>query len=225
MGRSYLHGDGIKEEHWVINQNQKSKMFRARLKLLVAIGGWHCLAVDDQGRVYAWGMLIRGNEYGQCGDESERKDDNNRDLKRDIMIPQCYAPKLSTSQSEIEQKTGPTRRIQLGSGPGIGHTLNATNSLVLEVLSASPSAYSSNPENKLSREQVVKSIITHRLYNLFSFSCSDNLILDLLFLSLIGRNNACVLISGSLDLFSDRFFQSEVQKARSTTKYDKSGNE
>lgn len=21
-----------------------------------AIGGWHCLAVDDQGRAYAWGM-------------------------------------------------------------------------------------------------------------------------------------------------------------------------
>lgn len=21
-----------------------------------AIGGWHCLAVDDQGQAYAWGM-------------------------------------------------------------------------------------------------------------------------------------------------------------------------
>lgn len=21
-----------------------------------AIGGWHCLAVDDQGHAYAWGM-------------------------------------------------------------------------------------------------------------------------------------------------------------------------
>ncbi|KAF6137255.1 hypothetical protein GIB67_036292 [Kingdonia uniflora] len=59
-----------------------------------AIGGWHCLAVDDQGRAYAWG----GNEYGQCGDESERKDDNNRALRRDIMIPQRCAPKLSVRQ-------------------------------------------------------------------------------------------------------------------------------
>lgn len=24
--------------------------------LQAAIGGWHCLAVDEQGRAYAWGM-------------------------------------------------------------------------------------------------------------------------------------------------------------------------
>lgn len=33
----------------------------------VALGGWHCLALDDAGQLYAWG----GNEYGQvrpaCG--------------------------------------------------------------------------------------------------------------------------------------------------------------
>jgi hypothetical protein len=28
-----------------------------------AIGGWHCLALDDDGQTYAWG----GNEYNQCG--------------------------------------------------------------------------------------------------------------------------------------------------------------
>ncbi|XP_057465223.1 dolichyl-diphosphooligosaccharide--protein glycosyltransferase 48 kDa subunit-like [Actinidia eriantha] len=33
---------------------------------------------------------------------------------------------------------------------GIGHSLNAANSLVLKVLSASPSAYSANPKTKLS---------------------------------------------------------------------------
>ncbi|KAG9458131.1 hypothetical protein H6P81_002639 [Aristolochia fimbriata] len=59
-----------------------------------AIGGWHCLAVDDQGRAYAWG----GNEYGQCGEEPERKDDNTRALRRDIAIPQRCAPKLSVRQ-------------------------------------------------------------------------------------------------------------------------------
>ncbi|XP_077236144.1 ultraviolet-B receptor UVR8-like [Tasmannia lanceolata] len=59
-----------------------------------AIGGWHCLAVDDQGRAYAWG----GNEYGQCGEESERKDDNSRAPRRDIVIPQRCAPKLSVRQ-------------------------------------------------------------------------------------------------------------------------------
>ncbi|KAL8161813.1 hypothetical protein V2J09_013302 [Rumex salicifolius] len=59
-----------------------------------AIGGWHCLAVDDQGRAYAWG----GNEYGQCGEELERKDDTGRPLRRDIVIPQRCAPKLSVRQ-------------------------------------------------------------------------------------------------------------------------------
>eukprot|EP00262_Sarcandra_glabra_P007589 TRINITY_DN20487_c0_g1_i1.p1 TRINITY_DN20487_c0_g1~~TRINITY_DN20487_c0_g1_i1.p1 ORF type:complete len:397 (+),score=64.11 TRINITY_DN20487_c0_g1_i1:104-1294(+) len=59
-----------------------------------AIGGWHCLAVDDQGRAYAWG----GNEYGQCGEEPERKDDNSKALRRDIVIPQRCAPKLSVRQ-------------------------------------------------------------------------------------------------------------------------------
>ncbi|KAF6140225.1 hypothetical protein GIB67_000273 [Kingdonia uniflora] len=83
---------------------------------------------------------------------------------------------------------------------GIGHTLNAANSLVLEVLSASPSAYSSNPESKMSSPP----LLTGSVISLVSVAQ--------------GRNNARVLISGSLDLFSNQFFQSEVQKARSTTK-------
>ena len=29
----------------------------------VAAGGWHCLAVTEQGKLFAWG----GNEYFQCG--------------------------------------------------------------------------------------------------------------------------------------------------------------
>ncbi|KAJ4733293.1 Regulator of chromosome condensation (RCC1) family protein [Rhynchospora pubera] len=59
-----------------------------------AIGGWHCLAVDDQGRAYAWG----GNEYGQCGEEPERKEDGTKALRRDIAIPQRCALKLSVRQ-------------------------------------------------------------------------------------------------------------------------------
>lgn len=59
-----------------------------------AVDGWHCLAVDDQGRAYAWG----GNEYGQCGEEPERKEDGSKALRRDIAIPQRCAPKLSVRQ-------------------------------------------------------------------------------------------------------------------------------
>lgn len=36
-----------------------------------------------------------GNEYGQCGEEPERKDDTGRPLKRDIIIPQRCASKLA----------------------------------------------------------------------------------------------------------------------------------
>ncbi|TVU05773.1 hypothetical protein EJB05_48956 [Eragrostis curvula] len=59
-----------------------------------AIGGWHCLAVDDKGRAYAWG----GNEYGQCGEEPERKEDGTKALRRDIPFPQRCAPKLKVRQ-------------------------------------------------------------------------------------------------------------------------------
>nr|CAB3483027.1 unnamed protein product [Digitaria exilis] len=62
-----------------------------------AIGGWHCLAVDDKGRAYAWG----GNEYGQCGEEPERKEDGTRALRRDIPTPQRCAPKLKVRQVDI----------------------------------------------------------------------------------------------------------------------------
>lgn len=44
----------------------------------VAIGGWHCLAVDSTGQAYAWG----GNEYGQCGVEAPEG-------QRDVVRPTC----------------------------------------------------------------------------------------------------------------------------------------
>ncbi|GAB4832276.1 hypothetical protein Ancab_006290 [Ancistrocladus abbreviatus] len=59
-----------------------------------AIGGWHCLAVDDPGCAYAWG----GNEYGQCGEELEQKNDSGRRLSGDIVIPQHRAARLSVRQ-------------------------------------------------------------------------------------------------------------------------------
>ena len=29
----------------------------------LAAGGWHCVAITNEGKMYAWG----GNEYFQCG--------------------------------------------------------------------------------------------------------------------------------------------------------------
>lgn len=39
-----------------------------------------------------------GNEYGQCGEEPEKKDDTGRPPRRDIAIPQRCAPKLIVRQ-------------------------------------------------------------------------------------------------------------------------------
>lgn len=90
---------------------------------------------------------------------------------------------------------------------GIAHSLNPANSLVVKILSASPSAYSANPSSKLSSPpQLTGSAIS--------------------FVSVMqARNNARVMISGSLQLFSNRFFRSGVQKAESPNKYERSGNE
>ncbi|XVE49386.1 hypothetical protein DITRI_Ditri01bG0079500 [Diplodiscus trichospermus] len=90
---------------------------------------------------------------------------------------------------------------------GIGHSLNPANSLVLKVLSASPSAYSANPKSKLSTPPS----LTGSAISLVSI--------------VQARNNARILITGSLSMFSNRFFRSGVQKAGSQTKHKKSGNE
>jgi hypothetical protein len=39
-----------------------------------------------------------GNEYGQCGEEPEKKEDGTRALRRDIPTPQRCAPKLKVRQ-------------------------------------------------------------------------------------------------------------------------------
>ncbi|XVF67392.1 hypothetical protein PTKIN_Ptkin10aG0117100 [Pterospermum kingtungense] len=76
---------------------------------------------------------------------------------------------------------------------GIGHSLNPANSLVLKVLSASPSAYSANPKSKLSTPPS----LTGSSISLVSV--------------VQARNNARILITGSLSMFSNR--------------HEKSGNE
>ncbi|KAJ7565805.1 hypothetical protein O6H91_02G076100 [Diphasiastrum complanatum] len=84
-----------------------------------AIGGWHCLAVDEEGRTYAWGRCSRhvilldkcavseqncracnyagGNEYGQCAEEPEKKGEG-KILHRDITIPRRCCHHLHVRQ-------------------------------------------------------------------------------------------------------------------------------
>ncbi|XP_017978543.1 PREDICTED: dolichyl-diphosphooligosaccharide--protein glycosyltransferase 48 kDa subunit [Theobroma cacao] len=90
---------------------------------------------------------------------------------------------------------------------GIAHSVNAANNLVLKVLSASPSAYSANPTSELSSPP----LLTGSAISLVSV--------------VQARNNARIMITGSLDLFSNRLLRTAVQKAGSPDKYEKSGNE
>ncbi|XP_055948311.1 dolichyl-diphosphooligosaccharide--protein glycosyltransferase 48 kDa subunit-like [Argiope bruennichi] len=90
---------------------------------------------------------------------------------------------------------------------GVGIISDQQNSLILEVLSASSTAYSYNPDVKV---------------NEYPHAVGKN---TLLISALQARNNARVVFSGSLDFFSDHFFQSGVQKVHGGKKHDKSGNE
>lgn len=90
---------------------------------------------------------------------------------------------------------------------GVGIISDQENPLILEVLSASSSAYCYNPDNKITE---------------YPHAVGKN---TLLISALQARNNARVLFSGSLDFFSDHFFQSGVQEVHGTKKYEKSGNE
>ncbi|XP_043804691.1 dolichyl-diphosphooligosaccharide--protein glycosyltransferase 48 kDa subunit isoform X3 [Manihot esculenta] len=90
---------------------------------------------------------------------------------------------------------------------GVAHSINAANRLALKVLSASSSAYSANPSSKLSSPPS----LTGATISLVSV--------------VQARNNARIMITGSIDMFSNRFFRSGVQNAESTIKYEKSGNE
>ncbi|XAR57870.1 Dolichyl-diphosphooligosaccharide--protein glycotransferase [Bertholletia excelsa] len=90
---------------------------------------------------------------------------------------------------------------------GIGHSLNPNNNLIVKVLGASSSAYSANPSSKLSSPPS----LTGSAISLVSV--------------MQARNNARVMVTGSLDMFSNRLLRSGVQKAGSSIKYEKSGNE
>ncbi|KAK7264321.1 hypothetical protein RJT34_31928 [Clitoria ternatea] len=90
---------------------------------------------------------------------------------------------------------------------GIGHSLSPSKNMVLKILSASPSAFSTKRNSKLTSPPS----LTGSSISLVSV--------------IQANNNARILISGSLSMFSNRFFRSGVQKAGSPTKHDKSGNE
>jgi len=87
---------------------------------------------------------------------------------------------------------------------GIAHSLVA-NPLTFQIIGASATAYSHQPDNEVEEDP----FLSGKEIALIS--------------ALQSRNNARVLFSGSLDFFSNKFFNSEVQKQNSAKK-SASGN-
>ncbi|XP_064610826.1 LOW QUALITY PROTEIN: dolichyl-diphosphooligosaccharide--protein glycosyltransferase 48 kDa subunit-like [Liolophura sinensis] len=90
---------------------------------------------------------------------------------------------------------------------GVGMTADPENPLLLNLLHASSTAYSFNPDEKIDE---------------FPHAVGKN---TLLISALQARNNARVVFVGSLDFFSDEFFSASVQNANGGQKFDRSGNE
>ena len=86
--------------------------------------------------------------------------------------------------------------------------VDPSNPLLLEVLTASSSAYSHNPEKDITE---------------YPHATGKNTVL---IAGLQARNNARVIFSGSLDFFSDAFFTGTVEKSvAGGKKFPKSGNQ
>ncbi|XP_022775779.1 dolichyl-diphosphooligosaccharide--protein glycosyltransferase 48 kDa subunit-like [Durio zibethinus] len=90
---------------------------------------------------------------------------------------------------------------------GIAHSINMANGLILKVFFASSSVYSTNPKSKLLRPP----LLTRSTISLASV--------------VQARNNARIMITGSLNLFSNQLFKTTMHKAESLFKFEKSGNE
>jgi oligosaccharyltransferase complex subunit beta len=90
---------------------------------------------------------------------------------------------------------------------GVGMTADPENPLVLKVLHAASTAYSFDPNEKISE---------------YPHAVGKN---TLLVAALQARNNARVMFFGSIDFFSDEFFGSAAQNANGGQRFEKCGNQ
>lgn len=90
---------------------------------------------------------------------------------------------------------------------GIGMVSDPKNPLVLDVLKGTSTSYSHNPTKKITE---------------YPLAVGRNAVL---ISALQARNNARVVFVGSLDFFSDDFFQSSLKVKPSDNQFDRSGNQ
>ncbi|CAG9531793.1 unnamed protein product [Cercopithifilaria johnstoni] len=101
---------------------------------------------------------------------------------------------------------GKTRQVNPVLFRGVALIADKTNQLRLEILSASTTAYSFNPREKVEEYPGAVGRST------------------LLIGAIQARNNARVMLTGSIAMFSDAFMSANVSKYGSATKLQKSGN-
>jgi len=147
------------------------------------------------------------NECGVDFDEEETQVIDH--LSYDVSDTNGYHTLLALPEGYVLQS-----KVMLGDGPGapilfrgIGHAVTEGSRLLSKVLTGTETSYSANPREKV------------RDYP--QSAGKDSLLVT----AIQARNNARIVFAGSLEMFSNRFFNLPVQRVGETKKHDKSGNE
>nr|XP_054769099.1 dolichyl-diphosphooligosaccharide--protein glycosyltransferase 48 kDa subunit-like [Lytechinus pictus] len=170
--------------------------------------------IDEGGNILVAGNADIGEplrELGSnCGLEFDEEGTSVIDhLNYDVKDEGYHTLVVADSENMIDAETivGPKSNKPVLFN-GVGLIADPDNPLIIDVLHASSSAYSHNPQEPVED---------------YPLAVGKN---TLLVAALQARNNARVVFSGSVELFSDAFFQSAVQKASSgSKKYAESGNQ
>jgi len=170
--------------------------------------------VDAGGNVLVAGSSLTGDVLreiaSECGFEADEENnsvidhhnfDTNLDGGKHTLIVADPADLIKS-----EKIVGDTKTLAPILYEGTGLIVDQENPLVLEILTASSTAYSHNPDEPITEYPHATGKST------------------VLVAGLQARNNARVVFAGSIDLFSDKFFTSAVS-SWSGKKAAKSGNE
>jgi oligosaccharyltransferase complex subunit beta len=131
-----------------------------------------------------------------------------------LVVPVTNLIRNKQIAGEIMQKVANNKKQSPFLYRGVGMTSDAENPLVIDVLTATNTAYSYDPESVM---------------NEYPHSIGKA---TLLVAGLQARNNARVIFTGSVEMFSNEFFESPVQTVKAGSGlasagdfYEKSGNE
>merc|ERR1711983_724724 len=170
--------------------------------------------IDDGGNVFIAGSSLTGDILreiaSECGFEADEEGNSVIDhLNFDVQLDSGKHTLIAADPANLidaEKITGNKKSLGPILYEGTGLMVDQENPLVLEILTASSTAYSHNPD-----EPVIE----------YPHATGKGTVLVA---GLQARNNARVVFVGSIDLFSDKFFSAAVN-GFSGLKSAKSGNE